>query len=237
MLRKVLKVLLILGVVLLAGGLLFLALISRDAQAAAGEFPCSMLLEPIRPGEQASRIVEIICSSNEPSEVESAFLEPLKPGEGIPPTPETGDLVNGVVRGPSTELRYRCVVLLEPVQPGESFSKAREPVCSTGPIEAIDGVSLDASYLIARFYDSVDFANPLIEYYGSSACSSTDSYGIADLPDNLDNKFESGRGYSNCDLIHVYDFNNYGGPSYSCGANCTSFHALNNNVSSWRVTD
>jgi len=172
---------------------------------------------------------------------ETVFLGPIRPGDdgwSVKPDPiDQGEEVNGIVRGPSDETGNRCVVWLEPIQPGELFSKASEPVCLDAPIDTVNGVSLDSSYLIAKFYDWTNYRILLVEYYGPSACSPTISYGVADLPDNLDNRFASGQAYSNCDHIYVYDFNNYSGPSYSCGANCSSFYALNDEVSSWRVTD
>ena len=126
-------------------------------------------------------------------------------------------------------------MFLEPIRPGEQFSRASEPICSAGPIDTVNGVPLASSYLITKFYDRTNYRTLLVEYYGASDCLSA-SYGVADLPDSLDNKFESGRAYSQCNTIYVYDFNNYGGPSYSCGPNCATFYALNNFVSSWRST-
>jgi hypothetical protein len=104
-------------------------------------------------------------------------------------------------------------------------------------IDSIDGVSLDSSYLIAKYFNWTGNTWLLAEYYGSSPCSESISYGVSDLPDTLDNKFTSGKSYSDCDHIQVYDFNDYSGPSYSCGASCLSFYALNDHVSSWRVGD
>ncbi len=199
----------------------------------------ALLLVGVLMGACVSRGMAQTDSSDEA--FETVVLEPIRPGdEGwhVEPEPvDQGEAVNGIVRGPSDEAAYRCVVLLEPVQLGEQFSKASEPVCSDGRIDAVNGVSLDSSYLIAKFYDRTNYTTLLVEYYGSSACSPTTSYGVPDLPDNLDNRFASGRAYSNCDHIYVYDFNNYSGPSYSCGANCPSFYALNDEVSSWRTTD
>jgi hypothetical protein len=211
--RKKSVLLVSMGVLLLAGGLLI------SVQAAGGdsardraEYPLVVILEPIHP-EELSRAVEAGASVDQ------------------------GDAVNGIVRGPSGETEYRCVVLLEPIQPGEQFSQASEPVCSRGAIDSINGVSLDSSYLIAKFYDRTEYGNLLVEYYGTSPCSPTASYGIPDLPDNLDDKFASGRAYSDCDHIHVYDFNDYGEPWYPCGANRPTFYALNDAVSSWEITD
>jgi len=205
--RKKSVLLMSVGVLLLAGGLL----ISVQAAGNRAEYPLVVILEPtIHP--------------------EGWVMEPSQPDD-------QGDAVNGIVRGPSGETEYRCVVLLEPIQPGEQFSQASEPVCSRGPIDSINGVSLDSSYLIAKFYDRTEYRNLLVEYYGDSPCSPTASYSIPDLPDNLDNKFASGRAYSDCDNLYVYDFDHYQGPSYPCGANCPSFYALNDAVSSWEATD
>lgn len=241
------KVLFVLGALLLAGGLLGMGLKQTRAQAGDGECPPGyarvVLLDPIQPGEQASKASDQGCQPID-EVFEEVQLKPIQPGEEgwsveSNETSDQGEAVNGIVRGPSDESAYRCVVLLEPIQPGEQFSRASEPICSrwSGPIDSVNGVSLDSSYLIAKFYDSTNYTPLLVEYYGSSACSPTISYGVPDLPDNLDNRFASGQAYSNCDNIYVYDFNNYSGPSYSCGANCPSFYALNDEVSSWKTTD
>jgi len=171
---------------------------------------------------------------------EVVVLEPMNPEDIATIEPEwsdQGEVVNGIVKGPSDEADYRCVILLEPIQSGETSSKASEPICAQGSVDLVEGISLSSSFLIARFYDNTNYGSLLVEYYGSSACSATVNYGVTALPSDLDNKFESGRSYSNCDHINVYDFTNYGGATYACGANCSSFFALNNAVSSWRVTD
>jgi hypothetical protein len=162
-------------------------------------------------------------------------LTPIHPGdEGWEVKPYVSTERSETVRGPSQETAYRCVSYLEPLQPGEETSKESKMVCSTGTISSIDGKSLDSSFLIAKFYDNTN--SLLIEYYGPSACSDSISYGKTTLPSDLDNKFASGKVFSDCNLIYVYDFANYSGPSYTCGPNCSSFYALNNYVSSWRTT-
>ncbi|MCL7453406.1 MAG: hypothetical protein M8467_10205 [Anaerolineae bacterium] len=237
------KVLFFVGILLLAGGALGVGLNKTLAGTTDAECPEGYarvaLLEPILPGAQDSKVSDLGCQPI--ADAERVMLEPIRPGDEdwvVEDKPiDQGEAVNGIVRGPSRETDYRCVILLEPVQSGEQFSKASEPVCLRGAIDSISGVSLDSSYLIARFYDGTNYATLLVEYYGSSACSPTIEYGVADLPDNLDNRFASGKAYSNCDHISVYDFNNYGAPLYPCGANCRSFYALNDNVSSWKTTD
>ena len=198
-------------------------------------------LEPIQDGKTSSKIVGQECRPNEEMVIIET-LEPLSPGEweAVRPLEEwesQGEAVNGIVHGPSDEAEYRCVVWLEPIQPGEQISETSEPICAKGPIETINGVSLESNFLIAKFYNRTNDASLLIEYYGAQACSSQISYGVGDLPDDLDNKFASGQAFSNCDHIDVYDFNYHTGATYSCGANCPSFYALNDAVSSWRASD
>ena len=194
-----------------------------------------VILEPRRPGEQSSKVISERLVAY-PSDVEEVVLEPMRPEDLEPPEYKpTG--TSPIVRGPSDSAEYRCVVLLEPIQPGEQFSKVVGTVCSRGPIDEINGVSLDSLYLIAKFYDRTNYRNLLREYFGASPCSPTVSYGIPDLPDDLDNRFASGKVYSNCDNLYVYDFDHYQGPSYHCGPECWSFYALNDEVSSWETTD
>ena len=201
---------------------------------------CSTLLEPIQPGETESKVVQTDCGIETAADTDMVMLESMNPQDFVADDPEwadQGEMVNGIVEGVSEETAYRCVVFLEPIQPGEQFSKASEPVCAKGIIDSVDGVSLSSNFLVARFYDNTNYGSLLQDYYGPYACSAGVSYGVNALSTSLDNKFESGRSYSNCDHISVFDFVNHQGATYACGANCSSFYALNNAVTSWKVTD
>lgn len=236
MLRKALYVVVVL---LLVGGTIGWAKWTSAQSPNEGACPPGYtyyaVLEPIQEGTQSSRITEQGCRLVETSE--EVTLNPIRPGdEGWEVKPSEPTDKNEIVQGPSGETVYRCVIFLEPIQSGEESSRASEPVCSAGKIDTVDGHSLASSYLIAKFYDNTNYTALLVEYYAPSACSSTISYGVTSLPSNLDNKFASGKSYSNCNRIYVYDFPNYGQPTYSCGANCPSFYALNDHVSSWRTT-
>jgi hypothetical protein len=235
------KTLYVVAVLLLVGTVGWVVGSNRVRAQSADEGTCPpgytyyAVLEPIQDDAQSSRITDQGCKPIEMAE--EVTLNPIRPGdEGWDVKPYEPTEQAEVVQGPSEETVYRCVIFLEPIQPGEEASRSSKPVCSSGKIEEVDGNSLASSYLIAKFYDNTNYTNLLVEYYGASACSSTISYGATSLPGSLDNKFASGRSYSNCNLIYVYDFTNYAGPSYSCGPNCSSFYALNDNVSSWRTT-
>jgi hypothetical protein len=179
----------------------------------------------------------VSATANQDVGVREEYLNPIHPGdEGWEVKPYVPAERSETVRGPSQETGYRCVSYLEPLQPGEDTSKELKMVCSSSAISSIDGISLENSFLIAKFYDNTNYGSLLIEYYGPSACSDSISYGKTALPSDLDNKFVSGKVFSDCNLINVYDFANYSGPSYACGPNCSSFYALNNYVSSWNTT-
>jgi hypothetical protein len=236
------KGLLAIGIIVLVGGLMAFAIPKVVAGNLGEDMECPpgyaqvVNLEPIQAGDSSSTTSNVSCEPIVQAQVE--FLEPIKPGdEGWEIKPYEPTEKSEVVFGPSQESVYRCVFFLEPIQPGEQESKESEPVCSSGPIDSINGISLDSSYLIAKFYDNTNYGSLLVEYYGPSGCSASVSYGKTTLPSNLDNKFASGSSYSGCNVIEVFDFTNYTGPTYSCGPNCFSFYALNDHVSSWRTGD
>jgi hypothetical protein len=219
---------------LLAAGMVGAVVNWMPGQASDGEqivcppgFKQIVGLDPIQEG---SKTYNLGCEEI----VEGVFLSPIGPGDfGWEIKPYEPDEKSEIMMGPSHETGYRCIYFMDPIQPGEDASMVSEPVCGEGLIETVGETDLSSSFLIARFYDNTNYNSLLVEYFGPAACSSSVSYGVTVLPSGLDNRFSSGRSYSNCNLIHVYDFFYYGPPTYSCGPNCPSFHALNNQVSSW----
>lgn len=170
--------------------------------------------------------------SEEMGAIQQVTLDPLRPEDATVPEPKPAGN-SPIVQGPSDSPDYRCVVVLKPLEQGGGST---QPVCGKGRIEAVEAQSLESLYLIARFYDAPDYNTPLIEYYGPYPCSAGYSYGRPNLSeDGMDNRFASGRGFSTCNLLTVYDLYNYTGPSYACGPDCSTFYALNDEVSSWRI--
>lgn len=233
------KWLVVIGILILAGILLAGFTIVR-AQEVEGPCPPGthlvVLLDPVLPGEQASRVVAQWCEETPLEEMLKKMgvaLEPLSPEELEQPEFRPTE-TSPIVQGPSDSPEYRCVVVLKPLEEGGGAS---EPICEKGRIESVDGVPLSSLYLIAKFYDNTNYGSLLIEYYGAYPCSAGYSYGQPDLrADGVDNRFASGQGFSTCNLIAVYDLYDYSGPSYACGPNCPTFYALNDAVSSWKIT-
>jgi len=237
---KTKNVILVLVIILIGASMTVAAIkvASQEGLNCPEGYTVEQLLEPIREGETGSRVLSQECV---PSNREGGMtlLEPLDPNAPAP-LPEwtnQGEDVNGIVEGPSKATNYRCVTLLDPIKEGEDGSKVLGEVCSEGDITEINGYSLQSNYLVAKFYNYTNYGGFEQEYYGSIPCSPGVSYGVNQLPSTLDNKYESGKAYSSCDQIEVFDFANHEGATYACGASCSSFYALNNNVTSWRVKD
>jgi hypothetical protein len=237
------KLLIVLGVFLLGGGLIVALMGRLPARViASDELDCPpgyvhlVELEPLQDSETSSNPVDLGCEPIS-EDVQMVTLKPIHPGdEGWEVRPYEPTEKSEIVFGPSEETSYRCVFYLHPITPGEQASKVSEPVCSDGLIDTINGISLESTYLIAKFYDNINYTNLLVEYYGASPCSSTVSYGVAALPGNLGYKFSSVQSFSNCNLIEIYEFSNFNGPFYACGPECSDFYALNNHVSSWETS-
>lgn len=194
------------------------------------------LIAPIKEGENNSEVLSRFCVEPH-EETEKQILEPIDPDTFTNRTSIKVELEpNETLMGPSISTEYRCVSILEPIAEGETESKLIAEHCSSQTINEVGGVDLSSAYLIAKFYDRTNFRSLLREYYALNPCSIGISYGRNDLADdNLDNRFESGQSFSSCNTIEVFDFVDHTGATYACGPNCSSFYALNNNVTSWRV--
>jgi hypothetical protein len=208
-----------------------------EAHTCPTGFVSATLLEPIPEGGNNSKVISEWCVEKNEDPTSIQMLDPIDPS-----THKIEDVQvditdrNETVMGPSIGEGYRCVTLLEPIADGETESKVLGEVCSNQTINEIAGVDLNSAYLIAKFYDRTNYRTMLKEYFGPIPCSTGVSYGRNDLADDgLDNKFESGSAFSSCNAIEVFDFVNHTGATYACGANCSSFYALNNAVTSWRV--
>lgn len=66
---------------------------------------------------------------------------------------------------------------------------------------------------------------------GSTECLQGYVYKWYDLP-GFNDRAESVRGYSNCNVINVYEHINLGGAVRTCYPNCNTLESLNNQVSS-----
>ncbi|NLA80002.1 MAG: hypothetical protein GX853_04545 [Chloroflexi bacterium] len=133
--------------------------------------------------------------------------------------------------------RTNCYVLLEPVKDNQIASNVLSIECNLSAAEIETKFHVSTTYLLAQFYDNVNYGNIIVHFGGPEQCSDTVSYQVSSLPSNLNNRMSSGSGFSGCYNIKVYDLINFGGDSYSCRNNCPSFESLNDRVSSWKISN
>lgn len=164
---------------------------------------CIVRLEPIRPGEQSSKVSEPICFDNSPDAIAL--------------------ITGGRIRLPQTAQQAEIDEAMRSYSTSSSLS--------TGSTN-----TLLSSFLIARFWNNINFNNLLVEYMGPVSCSPSTSYGVPVLSSSLNDKFESGSAYSSCNILWIYENINYGGQVGVCYPSCSDFGIFKNQVSSWRAT-
>lgn len=138
---------------------------------------------------------------------------------------------------PSRESRNNCFVLLEPIREDEVESRIIEVVCGLTNVELETKYRTSSSYVVLQFYDDTNYNNLIVNFAGPQRCSATVSYSVSSMPTSVNNRAGSGSSYSGCYNIMVFDLSNFAGDSYSCQDNCPSFGALNDRVSSWRISN
>lgn len=133
--------------------------------------------------------------------------------------------------------RHNCYVLLEPLRENQITSTVLSIECNLTQAEIETKFQITTTYLVAQFYDNVDYGNLIVHFAGPEQCSNSVSYQVSSLPTNLNNRMSSGSSFSGCYNIKVFDLVNFEGDSYSCRNNCPSFSSLNDRVSSWKVSN
>jgi hypothetical protein len=94
------------------------------------------------------------------------------------------------------------------------------------------GAAAASSFLIGREYNSINYANLLKEYFVGSACTNSSGWTVSYVGDALNDRFESGKGFSNCDHNYKYEHSGFRGARRHCSPNCADYGVLRNEVSS-----
>jgi hypothetical protein len=134
----------------------------------------------------------------------------------------------------------------------ESFAAALE-AGSGGAIDVPDAISppqlsprmLDRSMtsapddtLIGTEFHETDFSSGSTAFFAATGCGQN-NYQEPDLPPSLNDDFESGKGFHNCDRNRKFKHQNFGGEDRLCTPNCADYGSLRNEISSlkWRNAD
>jgi hypothetical protein len=81
-------------------------------------------------------------------------------------------------------------------------------------------------------WDGQNYTGSGVVYEVASTCTTTTSWVLNYVGDTWNDRFESGKGYGGCNRNKKFEHADYGGAVRTCKPNCTSYEALNNEVSS-----
>ncbi len=158
------------------------------------------------------------------------------------------------------EPRQHCVVQIEPLQPGQTASKASEPVCfdnfsdaifaATGgtvrlPLSIEPGkVTEDmlvppgplSSTVVGIDYSESNFSGSTLTWTTSNpnGCFDGSVYVAPSMPSGWANVVSSARSYQGCAHYYHYDYPNYGDPVIDCGYSCSTMGSMDNQTESER---
>jgi hypothetical protein len=94
------------------------------------------------------------------------------------------------------------------------------------------GAQAASSFLIGREFNETSYVNLLQEYFASAACTNSSGWEVGYVGDALNDRFESGKGFSNCDWNYKWEGSQFRFARRECNPNCANYMALNNEVSS-----
>jgi hypothetical protein len=100
--------------------------------------------------------------------------------------------------------------------------------------EATAGTS--SSVLIGTEWIETGFTSSSKSYFAASTCSDLLTWEVGYVTDAWNDRFESGKGFGGCDRNRKFQHAQFAGSSLLCTPNCSSYGALNDEVSSLRWT-
>lgn len=160
-----------------------------------------------------------------------------------------------------------CVVRLEPVGPGVApgsistvevdggcYSTLAEAVAvgtggrvqlpvSTQPKDLTQTMidentisTLAGDTLIGTEWDDTGYGGGSKDYFANAGCANN-TWEDPQVGSTWNDRFESGKGFANCDHNRKFQHANFGGDVRLCTPNCSTYGALRNEVSSLRWKD
>ncbi len=94
------------------------------------------------------------------------------------------------------------------------------------------GAGVASSFLIGREYDDTNYSDLIYELFAGAACTNTTGWTVGYVGNALNDRFESGKGFSNCDHNYKFEHSQFGEPRLHCAPNCSTYSSLRNEVSS-----
>ncbi len=95
---------------------------------------------------------------------------------------------------------------------------------------------LAADTLIGTEWDDTGYGGGSKEYFANAGCANN-TWEDPQIGSTWNNRFESGKGFANCDHNRKFAQFNFGGDVKLCTPNCSTYGTLRNDVSSLRWKD
>lgn len=233
--------------------------IAAQFTTAEPEKHCVVQIEPLQPGQEASVMSEPVCfdSSEAAMQFIGANPDDFRPdlaGENVaPPTDQPADLGTAPNKG-------HCVVLIEPIKPGQEESVTSAPVCFDSFADAIyaateGAVRLDPtirpneitqemlslsqrSTVVGIDWKDKNFRGDSYVWatYHTPGCSDGSSYGVSSMPSGWNDVVSSAKSYAGCNHYYHYEHTNWIEPRIDCGGECAQMYSMDNKTSSERWT-
>jgi hypothetical protein len=93
-----------------------------------------------------------------------------------------------------------------------------------------------SSVLIGTEWVETGYTSTSKSYFASATCSDLLTWEVGYVTDAWNDRFESGKGFGGCDRNRKFQHSQFGGSSILCTPNCSTYGALNDEVSSLRWT-
>jgi hypothetical protein len=110
------------------------------------------------------------------------------------------------------------------------------PATLTDEAVADAGAGAASTVLIGTEWIETGFTSTSKSYFASSTCSDALTWEVGYVTDAWNDRFESGKGFGGCDRNRKFQHSQFGGSSVLCTPNCSTYGALNDEVSSLRWT-
>lgn len=150
-----------------------------------------------------------------------------------------------------------CVIIIEPLQPGQTTSKTSEPQCFATFAEALAFVT-NGAVVVPQDFRPDDLTDEIlaattdtvvgIEYIDANFLGSSLTWGTpnsngcsdgtvyqSNVPNDWNDKISSARAFQGCNSFLHYANANYSGSTHQCAPNCATMSVMNDQTSSVRL--
>ena len=95
------------------------------------------------------------------------------------------------------------------------------------------GALAAADVLVGIEYDNTNYGGSSSSYFAPSPCN-VSNWEVSYVGNTWNDRFESGKGFSSCDINVKFQNSQFGDPKITCTPNCSTYSGLRNQVSSLR---